>query len=92
MKLEKGYETDARGGQEFSWGQRPLLAIARAIVSNPRILLLDEISANLDAETEKNILQILQKASAGRTILAISHRPSSILQNSRVVNIEKAVG
>ncbi len=92
MKLEKGYETDARGGQEFSWGQRQLLAIARAIVSNPRILLLDEISANLDAETEKNILQILQKASAGRTILAISHRPSSILQNSRVVNIEKAVG
>ncbi len=58
----------------FSKGQIQLLSIARAIVSNPQILLLDEITANLDSDTEQRILEALQAASCNRTMLSISHR------------------
>ncbi len=58
----------------FSKGQIQLLSIARAIVSDPKILLLDEITANLDSETEQRILEALQAASCNRTMLSISHR------------------
>ncbi len=58
----------------FSKGQIQLLSIARAIVSNPKILLLDEITANLDSDTEQRILEALQAASLNRTMLSISHR------------------
>lgn len=58
----------------FSQGQRQLLAIARAIVFSPPILLLDEITANLDTKTEERVLEALDKACLGRTVLAISHR------------------
>ncbi len=58
----------------FSQGQIQLLSIARAIVSDPKILLLDEITANLDSDTEKRILEALQEASRNRTMLSISHR------------------
>lgn len=58
----------------FSQGQFQLLSIARAIVTDPQILLLDEITANLDSRTEKQILEALQKASEDRTVLSISHR------------------
>lgn len=58
----------------FSQGQQQLLSIARAVVTNPRILLLDEITANLDSNTEAQVLQALQTASKNRTVLSISHR------------------
>ncbi len=58
----------------FSQGQMQLISIARAIASNPRILLLDEITADLDSETEHRVLQALQAASENRTVLSISHR------------------
>lgn len=58
----------------FSKGQVQLLSIARAIAANPKILLLDEITANLDADTEQRILEALRKASNNRTMLSISHR------------------
>lgn len=58
----------------FSQGQQQLLSIARAIVARPQILLLDEITANLDSDTEAKVLQALQKASKHRTVLSISHR------------------
>ena len=72
-RLDQGYDTPCTPGL-FSQGQWQLLSIARAIASEPPILLLDEITANLDADTEKTVLTALKKASAGRTVLSISHR------------------
>lgn len=70
----------------LSEGQLQLLSIARAIVKNPRILLLDEMTANLDALTEKQIMQAINKAGENRTVLSISHRTYS-LGNTRVVTL-----
>ena len=63
----------------LSHGQQQLLAIARAIASDPQILLLDEITAGLDSETEKSVLAALERAAEGRTILSISHRAGARL-------------
>lgn len=68
-----GYDTPCRP-DFFSQGQWQLISIARAVAANPRILLLDEITANLDANTEKNVLAALDRAGNGRTVLSISHR------------------
>lgn len=73
LSLEKGYDTPCTPNL-FSKGQMQLLSIARAIVANPKILLLDEITANLDSETEEKVLKALQAASKNRTVLSISHR------------------
>ncbi|WP_405322233.1 ABC transporter ATP-binding protein [Frisingicoccus sp.] len=72
-KLEKGYDTPCTAGL-FSQGQWQLLSIARAIAAEPKLLLLDEITANLDADTEQTVLKALKKASENRTVLSISHR------------------
>ena len=72
-QLEHGYDTPCAPSL-FSQGQWQLLSIARAIAAEPLILLLDEITANLDAETEQLVLTALQNASANRTVLSISHR------------------
>ena len=68
-----GYDTPCRP-DFFSQGQWQLISITRAVAANPRILLLDEITANLDADTEKNVLAALDRAGNGRTVLSISHR------------------
>lgn len=72
-KLEEGYDTPCTSSL-FSQGQWQLLSIARAIASQPKLLLLDEITANLDAETEQTVLEALQKACKNRTVISISHR------------------
>ena len=72
-KLEKGYDTPCREDL-FSQGQWQLLSIARAVAADPEILLLDEITANLDAETELTVLHALSRAAANRTVLSVSHR------------------
>lgn len=72
-KLHEGYQT-SYAVELFSQGQRQLLSIARAIAARPKILLLDEITANLDADTEQTVLAALQNASINRTVLSISHR------------------
>ena len=71
--LDEGYDTVCTQGI-FSQGQWQLLSIARAAVAKPKLLLLDEITANLDAQTEKEVLQALKRVSAGRTVISISHR------------------
>ena len=73
QNLEKGYDTEC-SPELFSQGQWQLLSIARAVAGEPRILLLDEITANLDAETEEMVLRALKSASEGRTVISISHR------------------
>lgn len=72
-QLEKGYDTLCTS-EIFSQGQWQLLSIARAAVVKPKLLLLDEITANLDAQTEEEVLQALKRASEGRTVISISHR------------------
>ena len=71
--LPEGYDTVCTEGI-FSQGEWQLLAIARAAAADPAVLLLDEITANLDAETEARVLEALRRASAGRTVLSVSHR------------------
>ena len=72
-QLEKGYDTLCTS-EIFSQGQWQLLSIARAAVAKPKLLLLDEITANLDAQTEEEVQQALKRASEGRTVISISHR------------------
>ena len=71
--LPQGYGTPCTDGM-FSQGEWQLLSIARAVAADPAVLLLDEITANLDAETEARVLEALRRASAGRTVLSVSHR------------------
>ena len=71
--LPEGYATVCTDGM-FSQGEWQLLSIARAAATDPMVLLLDEITANLDAETEARVLKALRRASEGRTVLSISHR------------------
>ena len=71
--LPEGYDTVCTEGL-FSQGEWQLLSIARAAAADPAVLLLDEITANLDAETEARVLEALRRASAGRTVLSASHR------------------
>ena len=71
--LPEGYDTVCMEGM-FSQGEWQLLSIARAAAADPAVLLLDEITANLDAETEVRVLEALRRASEGRTVLSVSHR------------------
>ena len=73
LELQNGYDTVCTD-EMFSQGEWQLLSIARAAAANPAVLLLDEITANLDAETESRVLAALRRASKGRTVLSISHR------------------
>lgn len=86
VMLPDGYKTICSDGI-FSQGEWQLLSIARAAAANPAVLLLDEITANLDAETESRVLEALRRASDGRTVLSISHR---IYENfgGRIVEIK----
>ena len=86
--LPDEYQTVCTDGM-FSQGEWQLLSIARAAAANPAVLLLDEITANLDAETEAHVLEALRRASEGRTVLSISHR---IYENlgGRTIEIKNA--
>ena len=82
--LEKGYDTVCTP-ELFSQGQWQLLSIARAAAAEPKLLLLDEITANLDAKTEQQVMQALKRVSEKRTVIAISHRVSAEI--GRVIHI-----
>ena len=84
MELEKGYDTICKP-EDFSQGQWQLLSIARAAAAKPRLLLLDEITANLDADTEKNVLEALNRVSENRTVISISHRSNA--RTGRIIEI-----
>lgn len=86
LSLEKGYQTPSEK-ISFSYGQFQLLSIARAVVAEPQILLLDEITANLDSATEERVLAALKKACEGRTVVSISHRMNGKLSNERLIKI-----
>ena len=73
------------GGSEFSQGQRQLISFARTLVTDPRILVLDEATANVDTETETLIQQGLKRLRKGRTTLAIAHRLSTIVDADQII-------
>lgn len=84
--LPEGFDTPAEE-HLFSQGQRQLLAIARAVVADPKILLLDEVTANLDTVTEEKIVNVLKKAGGGRTIFSIAHRPRAFDAAERKITL-----
>ena len=86
MHLPDGYDTICTP-ELFSQGQWQLLSIARAAAARPKLLLLDELTANLDAETEKEVLEALKRVSENRTVISISHRVSAKM--GRIIPIEQ---
>jgi ABC-type bacteriocin/lantibiotic exporter with double-glycine peptidase domain len=88
-RLPDGYHTlIGERGVKLSGGQRQRLAIARAILANPRILILDEPTSSLDAASEEALVQVLQGVIAGRTSFVISHRPALLETADRVFVVE----
>jgi subfamily B ATP-binding cassette protein MsbA len=86
MKLENGYDTliGDRGGK-LSGGERQRLTIARAVLKNPPILILDEATSSLDSESEKLVQDALAKLMVGRTTVVIAHRLSTIQSADEII-------
>ena len=89
-KLPDGYETwVGSGGQDLSGGERQRISIARTIIQNPRILILDEATAAMDTETERNIQNSLTELKAGITTIAIAHRLSTLRDADKLAVIDE---
>jgi ABC-type multidrug transport system fused ATPase/permease subunit len=89
LRLEGGYETDLQErGSRLSLGQRQLVALARALLADPRILILDEATSSVDIGTERKIEQALRTLLAGRTAFVIAHRLSTIRDADLIVVLE----
>ena len=88
--LPQGYDTMlAAGGANISQGQRQLLAIARAFVADPKILILDEATSNVDTRTEKAVQSAMQKIMENRTSIVIAHRLSTIRDSDLIVVMDQ---
>ena len=86
MKLEKGYDTEVNErGSRLSLGQRQLISFARALLANPRILILDEATSNIDTQTEKLVQDGIEKLVKGRTSFVIAHRLSTIRNCDKIM-------
>ena len=89
MKMAEGYQTDVgENGVNLSVGQRQILSFARALLANPRVLILDEATSSVDTTTEKQIQRALDELMAGRTSFVIAHRLSTIINADKIVVLE----
>ena len=90
IRLPKGYDTDlGQRGRNISLGQRQLLSFARALVINPKILILDEATANIDSFTELEIQRALKALFAGRTCLVIAHRLATVRDADEIIVLQQ---
>ena len=88
--MPNGLEAEvAEGGTSLSGGQRQRLAIARAVLRDPAILILDEATSQIDSESEAEIGRTMQTFGADRTVLVVAHRPSTILAADEVVVLDQ---
>ncbi len=89
MKFEKGYDTECgEGGSRLSVGQKQLVSFARAILADPKILILDEATSSVDTETEKLIQTAINNLLKGRTSFIVAHRLSTIVNSDRILVLE----
>ncbi|MBN2540887.1 MAG: ATP-binding cassette domain-containing protein, partial [Bacilli bacterium] len=89
VKFEKGYDTECgEGGSRLSVGQKQLVSFARAILADPKILILDEATSSVDTETEKAIQVAINKLLEGRTSIIVAHRLSTIVHSDRILVLE----
>merc|ERR1711991_1146106 len=90
MEFKDGYDTQVgERGVQLSGGQRARVAVARALILNPSILLLDEATAALDAESEHLVTQAIERAMTDRTVLVIAHRLSTVKNADQVLVLDK---
>jgi ABC-type multidrug transport system fused ATPase/permease subunit len=88
-RLEQGYDTPVgQRGASLSAGQRQLVCLARAVIADPRILILDEATSNVDTHTERIMQRALRKLTKGRTCLTIAHRLSTVTGADRIIVLE----
>ena len=89
MKFENGYDTECgEGGSRLSVGQKQLVSFARAILSDPKILILDEATSSVDTETELLIQTAIERLLKGRTSFIVAHRLSTVVQSDRILVLE----
>lgn len=88
-RFPEGLETELGEGATISGGERQRVGIARALVRNPRILVLDEATANLDPETEEAVLQSIDHLREGRTVLSVAHRLKAVMRCDQIVVLEQ---
>jgi ATP-binding cassette subfamily B multidrug efflux pump len=89
-RLEKEYDTPVgQRGMSLSAGQRQLVCLARAVIADPRILILDEATSNVDTHTERIMQQALRKLTKGRTCLTIAHRLSTVTGADRIIVLDQ---
>ena len=89
MNLENGYDTVLQErGRNLSMGERQLISFCRAMVMNPRVLILDEATANIDSQSEKLIQDAMKLMLKNRTSIVIAHRISTIINSDNIVVLE----